>query len=359
MIKKEFNAQVQKHLNEIEKDKMSVFLMADSKFRGAFFNGTTLVNQMRAQHNLGILETLILGHGVLCAALMIQTMKGKEHLTFRYDTDGLCKGFSVELDSTGYIRGYIYNNIEITEPPKNFDIAPYIGEGTVTITRYTEGAREPQIGTTQILYKNIALDLAHYFLQSEQINTAFNTSIQFDKEGNVIGAGGMFLQSIPEYGGKSSNGPSNSRKASSKIADADIESSEASSNTTSSSDCITSSDGTESNDEKLTKFAKNFKEELLIKAENAFRAMPSIGQWFAQKGNNDDVVYGLFREFEPKVVLERDIIFDCPCSKDSFLAHIKNLPKSQLQQIIEDKKDLEVICHNCNSIYTIPVSELM
>ena len=84
MIKKEIeDKKLLEHLASIEKDGMSVFVMADGRFRGAFFNGIELVNQMRVQHNLGILETLILGHGILCAALMFQTMKGKEHIIFR------------------------------------------------------------------------------------------------------------------------------------------------------------------------------------------------------------------------------------------------------------------------------------
>ena len=66
------------HLGKIHKDEMTMFVMAEGSFRGAFFNGTRLVNQMRAQHNLGILETLVLGQAMLCAALLIPTMKGRE-----------------------------------------------------------------------------------------------------------------------------------------------------------------------------------------------------------------------------------------------------------------------------------------
>ena len=43
------------HLKEIEKDGMTVFVMAEGQFRGAFYNGTMMVNQMRANQNLGIL----------------------------------------------------------------------------------------------------------------------------------------------------------------------------------------------------------------------------------------------------------------------------------------------------------------
>lgn len=323
MIKKEIeDKELLSKLSQIDKDGMSVFIMADGRFRGAFFNGTKLINEMRVQHNLGILETMVLGQGILCAALMIQTMKGKEHLTFRYETNGKARGFSVEVDSTGYVRGYLLNdNIPIDKPLESWDLSPFFGDGgTLTVSRFPEGAKEPMVSSVEIIHKNIAKDLTYYFSQSEQINTAFNTSIQFDNKGRVIGAGGLFLQAIPVTGGHKVE-----EKASEKIED----------------------------------FANMAEDILLQRAENAFRAMPSIGKWFSDKGDRDDVVYGLFREFNPKVVLERDIVFDCPCKKENFIRQIKYLPKNEFADIIENGPDpIEVICHNCGSVYKITKEEL-
>lgn len=323
MIKAEItDKELLAHLDKIHKDEMTIFVMADGEFRGAFFNGTRLVNQMRAQHKLGILETMVLGQAMLCAALMIPTMKGREHLTFRYDTDGPAAGFSVEADSKGYVRGFLFQNqIPVEKPLENWDLSPFFGDGTVTVSRIGEGMKAPQVGTTEILYKNVAQDLAHYFLQSEQIHTAFNTSIQFDKQGRVVGAGGMFLQHVPGAGGKS------------KIS------------------AQTENSGSEDKKEEEDK--------LIQKVENAFKAMPSIGKWFADGGDMEDVVYGLFREFKPVVALNRKIGFNCPCSAESFAEHIKHLPKDELDDILaHDKDPLEVVCHTCGSHYEIPKAML-
>lgn len=323
MIKAEItDKELLAHLDKIHKDEMTIFVMADGEFRGAFFNGTRLVNQMRAQHKLGILETMVLGQAMLCGALMIPTMKGREHLTFRYDTDGPAAGFSVEADSKGYVRGFLFQNqIPVEKPLENWDLSPFFGDGTVTVSRIGEGMKAPQVGTTEILYKNVAQDLAHYFLQSEQIHTAFNTSIQFDKQGRVVGAGGMFLQHVPGAGGKS------------KIS------------------AQTENSGSEDKKEEEDK--------LIQKVENAFKAMPSIGKWFADGGDMEDVVYGLFREFKPVVALNRKIGFNCPCSAESFAEHIKHLPKAELDDILaHDKDPLEVVCHTCGSHYEIPKAML-
>ncbi|WP_294429623.1 Hsp33 family molecular chaperone HslO [uncultured Treponema sp.] len=318
MIKAEItDSELLAHMDSIHKDEMTIFVMADGEFRGAFFNGTKLVNQMRAQHNLGILETMVLGQAMLCAALLIPMMKGREHITFRYDTNGPAAGFSVEADSTGYVRGFLFQNqIPVEKPLENWDLAPFFGDGTLTISRLGEGMKEPQIGTVEIMHKNIAKDLAWYFLQSEQIHTAFNTSIQFDEKGRVIGAGGMFLQKMPSEGGKR----------------------------------------VKSNQNELSQLSED---ELTQKVENAFKAMPSIGKWFSDGGDMEDVIYGLFREFEPKAVLNRDVIFDCPCSEENFIAHIKHLPAQELNDIIKnDPAPIEVVCHCCGSRYKIKKEQL-
>ncbi len=305
------------HLDTIHKDGMTMFVMADGQFRGAFYNGTRMVNQMRAQHHLGILETLVLGQAELCAALLIPTMKGREHLTFRYDVNGPVAGFSVEADSTGYVRGHLFQNqIPIEKPLENWDLTPFLGDGTVTISRLGEGMKEAQTGMVEIKYKNIAKDLAWYFDQSEQIHTAFNTSIQFDRQGRVIGAGGMFVQAVPGAGGKS--------KISAQTQDS----------------------GAEDKDEVAS--------DLIRRVENAFRAMPSIGKWFADGGDMEDVIYGLFREFKPTAVLDRDIVYNCPCSLDHYVQAVKHLPPAELSDILaRDPEPIEITCHNCGSVYHI------
>lgn len=317
MITAVLEENIENHLQNIEKDGMSIFIMADGLIRGALFHGTRFINQMRSQHKTGILETMVLGQAALCGALLIPTMKGKEHLKFRYDTNGPAAGFSIEADSTGYIRGFLLQDqIPINEPLDSWDLAPFFGDGTLSISRFPEGRTEPQTGTVEIKSKNIAKDLSWYFKQSEQLNTAFNTSIQLDKQGNVIGAGGLFLQLIPQTGG----------------------------NATSTQKLMT----------------EDMISEVIEKVEHAFSACPSLGQWYAEQGKSNDIIYGLFREFLPSVVLERDIVFDCPCSKEVYIRHILNLGKTELNDILSDKQDpLQIICHNCGSVYSISKQDLL
>ena len=322
MIKAEITGKdLNNHLASIEKDGMTLFSLENGLFRGAFYNGTYMVNQMRANHNLGILETMVLGQAELCAAMLIPLMKGREHITFRYETDGAARGFSVEADSTGYVRGHLLQDtIPVDKPLENWDLAPFFGNGTVSISRMNEEMKQPQSGTTEIKYRNIAKDLTWYFAQSEQIHTAVDTGIQFDKQGKVIGAGGLFLQAVPDTGGYKSRDGLLGRSAQTGAS-------------------------VQSPDEVNM---------LTSEIENAFQVAPSLGQWFAEGGNRNDIIMGLFRGFKPVVLLERDVIFDCPCSAENFTQRIKNLGEKDLDDIIKNDPDpLEVICRNCGSVYHI------
>jgi len=309
------------HLNSLEEDKLRIFTMADGRVRGALFHGTRFVNQIRAQHNLGILETYILGQASLCSALTIPMMKDLEHTAIKFESNGPADGYAVEADSTGYVRGYLYNDhIPVTKALENWDLTPFLGPGNLTFSRVHKDDKFPQSSTIEAEGSNIAKDFADYFAQSEQINTAFHSSIQFDKQGRVIGAGAMYIQIMPKTGGTAGIGSQVDSHA-----EEDLE-----------------------------------EEKLLQKVENAFKACPSIGLLYSEKEvDSEDIILGLFREFNPAITMKRDIKYDCPCCKENFLNYLRSLPKDQLEDIRANGPDpIEITCRNCGSVYHIPVSEI-
>ena len=322
MIKAEINDNVlTEHFSKIEEDKLRIFTMADGRIRGALFHGTRFINQLRAQHKLGILETYILGQASLCGALTIPMMKDMEHTLIRFEGTGSADGYTVEADSTGSVRSYLENeHIPLDKPLENWNLKPFLGPGNLTFSRIHKDDKYPQSSTVDVDGENIAIDFASYFAQSEQINTAFNSSIQFDKEGRVVGAGAMYIQVMPKTGGTAELG---SQVDSHAEEDAD-------------------------------------EEKLLQKVENAFRACPSIGLLYSESEvDSEDIILGLFREFQPTITMKRDIIYDCPCSKEYFLNHIRGLPAKDLEDIRKNGPDpLEITCRKCGSVYHIPVSEI-
>ena len=186
------------HLAEIEPDKIDVFLLNNGTVRGALIHGTKMINQMRVNHNLGILETLALGQSYIGAGLMTSMIKGNDRISFAIECGGPIKGLSVEASADGQVRGYLFvNPIPVTEPVESFNLSPFFGPGFLSVTKHLESSKQPFTGQVMLQHGRIAKDLANYFLESEQIKTAFILSVYFDKDGRAVGAGGLFLQALP------------------------------------------------------------------------------------------------------------------------------------------------------------------
>lgn len=292
---------VTSHLDTIAADGLDIFLLSEENYRGAVLHGTRLVNQMRANHEIGILETLLLGHSYIAAGLLTSLVKGNDRIVLTIDCEGPVKGVAVESNARGEIRGYLRNQpIPVEGPVESFDLAPYIGEGTLSVTRHLEMARNPFTGHVRLQYGNLAKDLANYFVVSEQLPTAVSLSIQFDREGRVSGAGGLFIQSMP--GSDPSGG---------------------------------------------------------ARLEERVKELPSLGSLFAQGDTPAHVVNGFFSEFEPNLIGTRTIEFSCHCSKEIYADYLGSLPAEEFDDIRENGPfPLKITCHNCSSTYMYDRDEL-
>lgn len=294
-------ASITEHLKNIAEDGIDVFLLADGGYRGSIVHGTRMVNQMRANHGLGVLETLILGHGYLAAGLLTALVKGNDRIGVQLQCDGPIRGMSVESTADGQVRGYLFNaHIPIERPLQRFDMSPFIGTGTISVTRTLESAKSPTTGTSEIIHGNLAQDLAQHFVTSEQTPTAINLSIQFDRDGVVVGAGGLLLQALPAC-----------------------------------------------------------PPELHGDLDKAVRTLPSLGAMFAEGRTAAGAVQTHFSGFQPELIGTRDVAFTCSCSKERFESFVAGLPLDELEHLHEHGPfPVQVTCHNCNSTYEFSQSEI-
>jgi len=121
MIHREIPHPSANHFSSIAADGMEIFLLAGSAYRGSLLQGTRLVNQMRANHGLGIMETLILGHGYLAAGLLTSLVKGNDRIRLDVSCDGPVRGISVDSNARGEIRGYLQvSNLKSHFPQRTF-----------------------------------------------------------------------------------------------------------------------------------------------------------------------------------------------------------------------------------------------
>jgi molecular chaperone Hsp33 len=285
---------LKQQLKDKARDRVHTFLMADDTVKCAFINGTRMVKEMRANFRYGILETLVAGHAYLACGLLSTTLKGQDRLNLRIDCSGPIKGFSIEANARGEVRGYLKQvPIPISKPLTDFNLSPFFGAGFLTITKFLEGMKQPYTGQVALQYGSIAQDLAYYFFTSEQTPTVFILSIQFDKDGEVKGAGGLFIQTMPGASTATFN-----------------------------------------------------------ELESIVNDFPSPGKLMADLENPELIIHSQFSRFTPKYLTHERIEFFCPCNEEKIAGYIAMLPMDELRDMYEKGPfPIETRCHNCNTVY--------
>lgn len=281
-------------------DRMTKFIADEGRIRGAYVQGNLVLREMAANHRLGVFETYVLGQAYLAGLLMASTLKGDDRLNLSVNVDGPAKGFSVEANGYGEVRGYLDRNpfrvpVEWTEPT----MAQILGSGLLSVTRFLEKNRVPVTGSVQYVPGSLAQSLAHYYDQSEQIPTAFDLSLPFDRQGNLLGAGGLVLQALPGH-----------------------------------------------DPARWEAMARRLYE------------LPSIGENAAEDHDPAALLDFWFSDFSPKVLESHRVEFFCPCSKHKFSLFLEGLPEGERQAILQGTLPLETTCHNCSSVYQFDETEL-
>ena len=302
MIKKQIEDQeLAKHLNELPEDGRQVMLLCDGQIRLTGLSGTTMVNQMRANHNLGILETYVLGQAYIASGLMAASVKGNDRIQLNVQCGGKIGDIYTEAWACGAVRGYLKNNpIKLDKPLESWDLNELYGPGFISVSKILEGSKTPFTGQTMMQYGDLAKDLALYYNESEQTPTMFSLSIQFDRKGRVIGAGGLFIQALP-----------------------------------------------------------GCKEEVLEQLNEKCKHLPSLGKALSEGMEVKDYCINNFADFSVQYLGKETLGFSCPCCKENYSVFLSKLPDSEKKAILENGPfPLVLECFNCSSKYSFSEEEI-
>ena len=299
--KKPYGKNLKEQLLASVKDRLCNFILAKGTVRGVILNGTRMVNEMRANHELGILETLTLGRAYLGVTLMAADLKGLSRISLKIECSGPIKGLVAEANAFGETRGYLMQvPIPMEKPMESFDLSPFFGAGFLSVTKHLQDSKQPFTGQIALKYGNIAQDLANYYLESEQISTAFNLSIKFDPQGHVTGAGGLFLQAMPET-----------------------------------------------------------HDDIAADLEERVNHLPSIGVAFGEGIEPHDFIQRHFGSFSPQFLAERGTEFMCHCNRERLKTILTLMSVKELEKIlVEGPFPLDIRCHYCNTVYPFEKLEI-
>ena len=258
---------------------------------------TSVVNEAIKKHNLWPSAASVLGKAMTIGLLMGGTLKQDQALTIKIDGNGPIGQVVVDANGHGEVRGYVTNpHITFSKSGKIDEITTLGCNGYIDVIKDLH-MNDLFTSSTEIITGDLAKDFTYYLMNSEQVPSAILLGSKFDVDNTCSVCGGMMIQLLPN-----------------------------------------ASEETISYLEKVLNDNIEFSSLLL---------------------NNDlEGIIKLFFKDNYRILEEEDCKFTCPCSHDRFKQSLIRLGKKEIKEMLDENKDIEVVCHYCNSAYIFTVKEL-
>ena len=274
---------------------------ADAQIRAFAATTKNLVEEMRSLHNTSPVVTAALGRLLTGGVMMGAMLKGdKDLLTLQVKGDGPLGGMTVTADSKGNVKGYA-NEPQVILPANaigKLDVGGAVGQGYLSVIK-DMGLKEPYVGQTILQTGEIAEDLTYYFATSEQVPSSVGLGVLMEKDNTVKQAGGFIIQLMP------------------------------------------------------------FADDAVITAlENNLQKFSSVTTVLDAGSTPEQMLHMLLDGLDVQMVDTMDAGYTCDCSKERVEKAIISIGKKDIQEMIEEGKEIEVNCHFCNKNYTFSVDEL-
>ncbi len=274
---------------------------ANDQIRAFAITSREMVEKARQLHETSPVATAAFGRLLTGAAMMGSMMKGeKDILTIRMRGDGPINGITVTADSGSNVKGYV-GNPNVIIPPNylgKLDVGAAIGYGTMSVTKDL-GMKEPYTSQINLTTSEVAEDLTYYFAASEQVPSAVALGVLMEKNNTVKQAGGFILQLMP------------------------------------------------------------FAEEKVISfLEDKVNKISSVTDMLEKGMTPEDILEEVVGELGLKINDKIPTAYKCNCSRERVSRALVSIGKKELNDMINDGKEININCNFCNTNYAFSVAEL-
>lgn len=273
----------------------------DAQIRAFACTTRNLVETARIAHNTSPVATAALGRLLTAGAMMGSMLKGDaDVLTLQVQGSGPLQGITVTADSKANVKGYVKNNAVMLPPNEKgkLDVGGAVGAGILNVMKDL-GLKEPYVGQTVLQTGEIADDLTYYFATSEQVPSSVGLGVLMNRDNTVKQAGGFIVQLMP--------------------------------------------------------FAE---ESVIEKLEENLKRIPSVTSILEEGKSPRELLEILLEDLSMEVLDTIPTRFHCNCSKERVAKAIISIGQKDIEEMIEEGREIEVNCHFCNQNYTYSVEEL-
>ena len=338
-------------------NKALIAIDRSKSFRVYLTISTDLVQEAAKIHDTTPLASAGLGRVLTAAGLLGIMLKDDDNkLTLHFKGDGPARQILATAYGDGRVKGYISNpyvDLPLNDQGK-LDVGGSLGVGDLTVIKDL-GLKEPYTGTIALVDGEIADDLTAYFYISEQQNSSVALGVKVERDLSIGAAGGMIIQMLPDAqeravdalekmigampplttlisGLSGSSDPEIDRPAEAASADDNEQPAGAT---------LQADDSGQLAGETLQADAENqaASERLAALLQEIFKDVPE--------------------EYQPEILAEREIRWECDCSRERIESALLTIGRRDLTEIIEEDGEAELQCQFCCKKYHFNKDELV
>lgn len=274
---------------------------ADAQIRAFACTTRETVETARQAHDTSPVVTAGLGRLLSAGVMMGSMLKSeKDILTVQVKGEGPVNGMTVTADASGNVKGYA--NVPDVILPANaigkLDVGGMLGAGYLRVIK-DMGLKEPYVGEVELQTGEIAEDLTYYFAASEQVPSCVGLGVLMEKNNTVRRAGGFIVQLMP--------------------------------------------------------FAED---EVIDRLEKNISGLSSVTTMLDQGMTPEQILEVILEGLDLRITDTLPCQFHCNCDKKRVERALIGIGKEELQDMIDEGKEIEVNCHFCNRNYVFTVDEL-
>ena len=280
------------------KDRLIKGIELDGQFKISVVKTTEVVQTAKKNHNLSMLNTVLLGRTMTAAMLLASELKGEERIKLRLEGNGPVGMITAEANRVGEMRGYVLNPAaELDYSDENVTIGDGIRVGLLTVSKILYNEAEPRTSTIEIIKGDVLSDMAHFMAQSEQILSAFLLDVDLEENGDVKQAGGILIQRMP-----------------------------------------------------------GASEKVMTKLQEGLLKLPPVSSLLDDGHYIDQIMERATASYKIKELDRQPVHFFCRCSADRFKNALSMLSYDELKEM--KGEDQEIVCHFCGTNHTVSKKDL-